>query len=309
MTIPDNVGSFPSTEECNLIDISTGSKTQVTCEYVGTNTIIYETICSSEACSSDEAIKLDFFFKNPPNTKNWGFDGTDGRFEIKTSGSDGGDIGFGELYDDTAFEANEFDSLSLETLDGCLNTETYCNFQISLRGTNPIPTTGELSIAFPIGGDNLDLTNAEDGCIAHADGDELTCVRTLGSITVTHSSEITTSETITIQVNNILTPSTTKPTDPFILHSTMTETDAELYDIDYDNSLIFDFAEPTQLTDVSVTRSIQTVSTPSQYSFTFTVAHSLSADNTIIIILPSDSQTKLITQGKLIQLAYFKTFF
>ena len=134
-------------------------------------------------------------------------------------------------------------------------------------------------------------------------------MRTLGSITVTHSSEITTSETITIQVNNILTPSTTKPTDPFILHSTMTETDAELYDIDYDNSLIFDFAEPTQLTDVSVTRSIQTVSTPSQYSFTFTVAHSLSADNTIIIILPSDSQTKLITQGKLIQLAYFKTFF
>lgn len=293
--LPSEFAFLPTTKSCSQTLPSTSS---LTCSYTTSSgyisAITITDPCSHSDCKSTTSHIYTMNIKMRENTMDVG-----GSFSVltKTSSSD---IGIGSVSNSVTISPNPFVNYSFDN-GGCDTIkQSSCSLIIYFDTVYDFPNKsngGKIALTIP-----SDLTVSSTGCTATIGSLSMECSLASKSVTATHSSTSSVEGmTISITFSNITNPSSTEPTESFVIYSqekvsgTYYSIDGIESDFGYYCSGLGTISAATVVRDnINTANDGYKVNRATNFLFTFTIANTLTdSDSSFTIIMPEESDAKI----------------
>ena len=282
--LPTEFAFSPTVQSCSQLSPSSAT---LTCTYTTSSgyltTISVTNPCSNSDWKSTTALIYQVNIKIRQNTKSVG-----GSFYVTTKTSTS-DIGIGSYTNSITISPNPFTSTSLDN-SGCTAIKATCSLKVKFTTVYTFPNksnSGKIALTIP-----SDLTVVSTGWTATIGSLTMDWALAGTSVTATHTSTSSVAGMqIIITFDQITNPSSTQPTNSFVIYS-QESVSGTYYSIDgVTSGLTYAATTLGSLSSVTVTRDTINTSNDglktgryTNFLFSFVISNALATDGSLTII-------------------------
>ncbi|CDW89223.1 UNKNOWN [Stylonychia lemnae] len=292
---PDQLSSYYGNNICYVV---IGSFVGMSCQFSFYPSGYIQKVILSKPCPYGCEETGIYLFKIPIQNRIDNFQ-TSGTFTLIERYSEV-DVGMGTLLN-TLTIVPDFISDFYITNDGKNTVQQESKIYLSFKAVNYVPNKagkGRIRVVIP-----SQLTPNSNSCQIRVDGDPSrgTCSISNRIMLIYHTSSTIVGQNLTIEISKIYNPSTTRPTDPFLVY---TERDSQntgtYYQIDQNIvNITYNVTEMLTLLDIAITRSAMNDQTgyqtgqTTQLFFNMQLRNALESTSSIIVQMPLAAQAMI----------------